>query len=201
MKIKNDPDYLHKIDLLKSELGYERVKTEEPLKYHLYNKISSIAELFYLALNQKDLILALNTASLLKIPYQVIGSGTKTVISSNKINGLVIKNKSSFIKISSFKGKVGAAGVGIDEANLEVDSGVTFGNFYNYLDQQGLKHVPISSPNYATLGGSIFVDNLFSQNVNILKVWEDGEIIEIPIDLLQVSNHIVLSLTVKVKAK
>src|SRR6266542_3434036 len=114
-----------KIKLLTFALGQERVKLNEKLSYHTFSKLGGPAKAFYIATSQKELILALDTSLELKIPYLILGSGTKILPSKNGFEGLVIKNRTSSIKIGGVKGKVSAKGIGVEEALVEVDSGVS----------------------------------------------------------------------------
>jgi UDP-N-acetylmuramate dehydrogenase len=96
---------------LKSVLG-EGVIENEPLSRHTTLGIGGPARYFYRAKTISDLILAVQTALKLKIPYIVLGNGSNVVVSDKGFFGLCIKNETqnlSFIK---------------DKAQVLADSGV-----------------------------------------------------------------------------
>lgn len=186
-----------KIKLVIQALGSERVKLDEQLKFHTFNKVGGVAKAFYTATTQRELIQALEVIEQLKIPFFIMGSGTKVQFSNP--DALIIKNRSSGIKLGSIKGKVGKGGIGVEEATIEVDSGVTIGKLNKYLDSQGLTPVNGISSIHSTIGGSIFLDPYIRELVQKVKVF-DQESIEIPLLELK-RNVVVLSAFLKVKAR
>lgn len=186
--------------LIVSTLGRERVKVGEELSYHTYSKIGGPARLFYVVTNQKEFVNTLDVVNDLRLNFFVLGAGTKILIPDKGLDAFVIKNKTSAIKIGSFKGKVGRDGLGIEEASLEVDSGVVLSKLSEYLKGQRFKEIDYySSPN-STIGGSLFIDPILKECVQSIKVWESGEVITIQPDELVINKHIVLSLTINVRA-
>lgn len=190
-----------KIKLLISELGEERIKTGELLKYHTFSNMGGPAEIFYVATNQSELIKILDLAYELKIPYQVFGSGTKLMVSEKGLTGLVIKNRTSSVKIGGIKGKVGKEGIGIEEALIEADSGVSLGKLNEFLREQKLKDITGFSSLKSTIGGAIFLDKELVEKTQQVKIWDRGDVLEIPLEELNRKNHVVLSVVVKVKAQ
>jgi len=189
-----------KIKLLISELGEERVKTGELLKYHTFSNLGGPAEIFYVATNQNELIKILDLAYELKIPYQIFGSGTKLMVSDKGLEGLVIKNRTSNVKIGGIKGKVGKDGIGIEEALIEADSGVSLGKLNEFLKEQKLKDITGFSSLKSTIGGAIFLDKELVDKTQQVKVWDRGDVMDIPLEELNRKNHVVLSVIVKVKS-
>lgn len=187
-------------DLIIASLGRERVKRNEKLSYHTFSKIGGPARLFYIATTQKELINALGIANDLRVSFFILGAGTKILIPDKGLDTFVIQNKTSLIKVGSFKGKVGREGLGIEEASLEVDSGVLLTKFNEYLKSQKFKSIDYYSSLNSSIGGSVFIDPIIKQVVQSLKVWESGEIITIPVEDLVINKHVVLSLTIKVRA-
>ena len=190
-----------KIKLLVDSLGDIRVKQGEKLLYHTYNKIAGSAKAFYIATSQRELVEILEIASQLKIPFLVIGSGTKVIIAESEFKGVVIKNRSGVIKIGGIKGKVGRGGLGIEEALVEVDSGVTLGKLDEYLTEQGLQSLSSINPKMSTLGGALFIDPHLKNITQGVKIWNDGEIFDIEIIDLKSPKQIILSVVLKVKSK
>lgn len=187
--------------IIKTTLGTERVKFGEKLAYHTYTKIGGPAENFYIATTQTELIQALNTAHDLEVPFCVFGSGTKMLVSDTGLAGLTIKNRTTQIKISGIKGKVGKGGLGVDEALLEVDSGVTIGKLNEYIETQNLKPLSTFSSSHSTIGGTIFLDPNLQNLTQKIKVWEDGLVSEIDSIDLKRNKHIVISAVFKIRAK
>lgn len=189
-----------KLDLLKAALGEVRVKEGELIRYHTYSKLGGPAQYFYIATSQKELLLGLNTCYELKIPYFLIGSGTKVMISEKGLQNVVIKNRSTQIKLGAIKGKVGKDGLGIEEAQIEADSGVLLGRLNEYLRGQKLKEITGLSSVHSTIGGALFLDPVLLELTEIIKVWQDGEAFEIKPFELQRNKHVIISAILRVKA-
>lgn len=198
---KNASSYLDKLKILSSTFGPERIKFKELLKYHTFSKLGGPAEAFYIATNQKELTQILDSVTQLKIPYFIFGNGTKILISEQGMNGLVIRNRTSAIKISGIKGKVGKFGLGIEEALLEVDSGVSLGKMNEFLNGQNLQTFEGFSSLHATLGGAIFLDPMLQNIVTSVKVWENEAVFDISVTEIKRQGQVVLSMVIKVKAK
>lgn len=186
--------------LLSATLGQGRLKVEESLIYHTRIKSGILAEFFYIATDQSELIEVLNLAFQLKIKFMVFGSGSKIFFKNQRHEGLVIKNRTGSIKISGVKGKVGRHGLGIEEAMVEADSGVSIGKLNGFLGEQKLEALNCKSAADSTLGGSIFFDpeiKLMSTNI---KVWEKGDVVDKNITELKRKSDTILSVTFKVKS-
>lgn len=190
-----------KIKLLENTLGPERVKLNEKLSHHTFSKLGGPAQAFYIATSQHELINILNLANSLVLPLFVFGSGTKLAISDKGLRGLVIKNRSGALKIGGIKGKVKKGGLGIEEALIEVDSGVSFTKLNEFLVKQHLMRFQGISSQHATIGGAIFIDSTLREMTKEVKVWEKGMVFGIEVASLSRGRHIVLSCIIKVKAK
>lgn len=188
-----------KIKILKQVLGDVRVKLDEPLKYHLETAPKGNAQIFYIATNLKELKQALNLSHELKIAFILIGAGTKMVIPEG-LEGFIIKNRSSGIKISGVKGKVSPKGIGVDEAMVEVESGVSFQKLNDFLKEQDLS--PLEFPDLAnsTIGGSFRDVPLLQDVTQKIKVWSGGEVFDIDIIDYKKGDYI-LSIILKVRSK
>ncbi len=184
--------------LVAQELGDVRVKFDEELKYQLNSGSVANAQCFYIATTVKELIAALNLAKELNIPFFVFGSGTKVLISED-LEGLTIKNRTSGIKVSGVKGKVSANGIGVAEAMVEIESGVSLQKVNEFLKDQGLKQFTFPFIPNATVGGSLFVTPDLQDLAQKVKVWSDGEVSDIEVYELK-RNDIILSIIIKVKA-
>lgn len=184
--------------LVERELGTVRVKFDEPLKYHLASGSSVSAACFYIATTIKELTQALNLAKELKIPFFLFGAGTKVLI-SGKLEDLTIKNRTSGIRVSGVKGKVSTKGIGVDEAMVEIESGVSLQKSNEFLKEQTLRQFNFPFIPSATIGGSLYVTPPLQELVQKVKVWSDGEVSDIEVYDLK-RNDIILSVIIKVKA-
>ncbi|MBI2593851.1 FAD-binding protein [Candidatus Daviesbacteria bacterium] len=188
-----------KIKILESVLGEVRIKIDEPLKYHVENKTSGKALIFYVATNLKELKQVLSLSSELKIPFFLIGGGTKMIIPDKGLEGFVIKNRTGSIKISGVKGKVSPKGIGVDEAMIEVESGVSFQRLNEFLKEQNLRQLDFPFNLNSTMGGSLqFMPSLQAVTQKV-KVFSEGEVFDIDILDLKESDFI-LSVILKVKS-
>ncbi len=190
-----------KISLLKNTLGENRLKIDEPLKYQTYTKQDKNAPLFYIATSQKELVSILDTAYDLKMPFMVFGSGTKLAFNDKSRKKLIIKNRTSNIKIGGIKGAVSKNGIGIKEALLEVDSGVSIQKLNEYLNSQNLLSYHGMSSVAATVGGSIFFDTELQSMAQKIVVWQDGSVFDIEPFSLKINEHVVLTVVLQVRAR
>lgn len=186
--------------LVKS-LGEERFKYNENLSSYTFSKLGGPAEVLFVATSIKDLMKILDLAHDLKIDFFVFGAGTKMLISDRGLKNLVIKNRTSGIKIAGVKGKVGRGGLGIEEALVEVESGVSIGKLNEFLTAQNLETISGYSSLHSSIGGSIFLDPILRERVVTIKVWEEGLESQIPINKLKQGNQVVLSVIFKFKSK
>ena len=188
-----------RLKLLIKSLGEERFKHNEDLINHTFSKSKGSAQLFYIATTQQELVKILDLASELQIPCFVFGSGTKLLINS-KLRGLVVKNRSGGVKVAGVKGKIIKEGLGVEEAFIEADSGVSLGKLNEFVKKEKLKEIDGFSSLHATVGGAIFLDPLLRNATQSLKVWSEGEVLDIKLLELK-RDHIVLSVIFKFKAQ
>lgn len=188
-----------KIKILESVLGEVRIKTDEPLKYHLEIPSVGNAKVFYVATNLKELEQALNLAHELKIPFCILGGGTKIIIPDSGFEGFIIKNRTGGIKISGVKGKVSAKGIGVDEAMVEIESGVSFQKINEFLTVQKLSQLPFAVNPNSTIGGSLSGNDALSDITQKVKVWSSGQIFDIDVFDLK-EGDCILSVIIKVKS-
>lgn len=183
-----------KIKLLISELGEIRVRRDVDL-------VGGLAKAFYIATTTRELIKAIEVCRELKIDYFLIGSGSKVSIFEKEVKGLVIKNRSDNIKISGVKGKVSVIGLGIEEAILEIDSGVTISRLCDFADAQNLMGLEILKGSIGTIGGNLYINPALKskmEQVKVLTKTGKNKIIK-AVDLNQ--SDVILSVVVKLKTK
>lgn len=188
-----------KIKLVVKVLGEERVKLNEKIASYTYLRQGGEALGFYIATTSRELINVLNILYDLKIPFILIGGGTKILFNDGKIKAFVIKNRSSAIKIAGIKGSVGKGRLGVEEILLEVDSGVSINKLNEYLSKQGFEEISGFSSVQSTIGGALFFDLSLRERIQKIKVWDDKETLEIDLKGLD-KKQVILSAVFKFKS-
>lgn len=194
----NSSDPAAKLKLIELELSSVRVKYDEPLKYHVASPTEAKAKCFYVATTVKELTKVLELVKQLKVPFFFYGAGTKVLITED-IEGLTIQNRTSGIRISGVKGKVSVNGIGVDEAMVEIESGVSLQKSNDFLKEQKLRQFNFPFIPNSTIGGSLYVTPALQDLVQKVKVFQEGEISDIDtLDLKR--DDYVLSVILKVKS-
>ncbi len=189
------------IKLLVRDLGDERVKQNIDLSEHMETGLGSLARAFYIATTKRELIRVIQLCKELKIKYLVMGSGSKMALSEKGFEGLVIKNRSDSLKIFGIKGKVSRAGIGIEEAFLEADSGTSLKRLAEYAARQGLGGLEVLENTLGTLGGSLYILPALREKIHQVETLTPRGVIKVK-QLLELSKEdIILSATFKLKAK
>lgn len=190
-----------KIKLLRAKVGQHKLKLNEPLKYHTFSKFGGQALAFFTATSQRELSDILDAAWKLELPVFLLGAGTKIAFAPGQVTGLVVKNRTSGVKIGGIKGRAATWGVGIEEALVEVDSGVSLGKLNGYLESQNLLGItPVSQPE-STVGG-VFFDCLKLQVLSqAVKVWRKGKVLELGPGQVERGRDIILSAVLRVQAR
>lgn len=191
-------DIAAKLKLIELELGSVRIKYNEPLKYHVASPTESTAKCFYVATTIKELTKVLKLSKELNVPFFFYGAGTKVLITED-IEGLTIQNRTSGIRVSGVKGKVSVNGIGVAEAMVEIESGVSLQKSNEFLKDQKLKEFNFPYIPNSTIGGSLYITPPLQDLVQKVKVFSDGEISDIDTWELK-RNDYVLSVVLKVKA-
>lgn len=187
-----------RLKLITQTIGVERFKWQEKLKAYTFSKSEGVAECFYIVTLQRELIQILEICHDLKVPYFLFGSGTKILL-TNKVPGLVIKNRTSGIKVAGVKGKVSKDGINMEQAMIEADSGISLKKLNEFVTDQKLQSIDGFSSLNSTVGGAIFLDPLLRGATQSLKVWDDDEVTEIKLDELK-RSMVVLSVIFRFKA-
>lgn len=189
----------NKFKLIVDSFGSDRFKFNELIKDYTALKVGGPAKFFFIAFNSLEFIKIIKMCRELKLPFFVFGTGSKIMMSDNGFNGLVIKNRTKNIQTVSVKGKVTKFGIGVEEALIEVDSGVSINKFIEFLDSQKLSSKQFQGIP-GSIGGSLFLSRFLQMSVKSIKVLDsDSEIEQIsPIDL-NVKKHIIISAIFKVK--
>lgn len=190
-----------KFKLIVDYFGKERFKFGEMLKDYTALRVGGPAKLFFIAFSQAELIKIINLCRQLKLRLFLFGTGSKMMISDNGFDGLVIKNRTKNINVISVKGKVSKSGIGVEEALVEVESGVSINKLVEFLDKNLLsseefKNIP------GTIGGNLFVNRFLQTHTKSIKVLDsNSDTLEISVSELDLKKHIILSAVFSVKAK
>ncbi len=190
-----------KFNLLIHSFGQDRFKRDEPIKYHARLGVGGNAKLFTIVFTTRELIRLISTCRELRIPFYLMGLGSRVTISETGFDGVVVKNRTRNIQTISVKGKVTRVGIGVEEAYVEADSGLSMAKVSEYLLTQKLATAGFQDVN-GTVGGNIFVNKFLQSQVKSIKVLtQDDDIENIEADSLSLKDHIVLSVIFKIKAQ
>lgn len=190
-----------KYKLIVDSLGKDKFKFDEPMKDYTYSGIGGNAKLFFIAFTQRELIKIITMVRELKLPFFLFGTGSKILLSDLGFDGLVIKNRTKDIHTVSVKGKVSKFGIGIEEALVEVDSGVSLKKFAESLESEGLQSYDFSTL-AGSVGGNLFLNNLLQRSAKSIKVLDQrSNIWEIEPKELSLKKHIILSAIFRIKHK
>src|SRR4030042_6059550 len=86
------------------------VKKNISLKDYTTFKIGGKAKYFFVARTEKDLILAINSAKKINLPFYILGAGSNVLIKDRGFEGLVIRIQNT--KYTTKGGKIMAAAGG-----------------------------------------------------------------------------------------
>ena len=191
----------NKFKLIIDSFGTDRFKFNEPLKDYTVLNSGGRAKVFFIAFTTLELIKIVKMCRDLKLAYFIFGTGSKIMISDIGFDGLVIKNRTKNIKTISVKGKVTKFGIGVEEALIEVDSGVSLSKFAQFLQSQNLLQEGFFFL-FGTIGGNLFLSKFLQNAIKSIKVLDSSlEIDEISADYLSLNKHIILSAIFRVKAR
>ena len=189
-----------KLKLITDSFGKDRVKLNEPLKYHTILESSGLAKLFVIVFTALEIIKIVKMARQLKVPVFIFGTGSKIMISDSGFDGVVIKNRTSGVIIKGIKGKVSKTGLGVDEVLIEVESGTSVNKLVESLKNQNLIWQDLEGI-VGTIGGNLFLSADLQKRVKSIKVLDEySDIEEIGVDKINPKKHIILSVVFKFKS-
>lgn len=190
-----------KYKLIVDSFGKDRFKFNEPLKDYTALKVGGPAKIFFIAFTTQELIKIIGMCRELKLPLFLFGTGSKIMISDNGFDSLVIKNRTKNLQTVSVKGKVTKYGIGVDEALIEVEGGVSINRFVEYLNSQDLETLDfINIP--GSIGGNLSLSKFLQNRVKSIKVLDSqSQVLEIPVENLSQKRHIIISAVFRIKAK
>ncbi|MBI4036985.1 FAD-binding protein [Candidatus Daviesbacteria bacterium] len=190
-----------KISLLISQLGDNRIKCDSDISEHLQTGLGGKVPAFYIATTTAELIKSIKLCRELKLEFLIFGSGSKMAIADLGVKGLVIRNRSDNLKIFGVKGKVSRLGLGIEEAFLEADSGVSLIKLAEFASDQGLGGLEGLRSTPGTVGGSLYINPLLKEKVNQVKILAPSNTIKQKSYFDLKREDIILSVVFKLKAK
>lgn len=190
-----------RIKLLLSYLGENRVKQNIDISEYLQTGLGGLAQAFYIATTTRELVRSAELCQELKIPFLVVGAGSKIAISADGIRGLVIKNRSDNLKVFGIKGKVSRLGIGIEEVFIEADSGATLSKLVEFASAQGLGGLDVLRSSPGTVGGAFFLSPILQEKSHQVKVLTQAGSQKIKQAPKVLRDDIILSAVFKLKAK
>lgn len=190
-----------KYKLIIDSFGKDRFKFNEPLEGYTALEVGGPASVFFIAFTDRELIRIIEMCRQLKLPFFLFGTGSKIMISDRGFDGLVIKNRTKNIQTVSVKGKVTKYGIGVAEALIEVESGVSIKKWIEYLDSQGLESADFANIP-GSIGGGLLISRFLQNRVKSIKVLDlKSEMEEISVETLSPKKHIIISAVFRIKAK
>lgn len=112
------------------------------LSNHTTFKIGGPAEYFFAAKSQKDLIKAIKTAKRFNLPFFVLGGGSNLLVSDRGYKGLIIKIKSSNLRVR--------------DCNIFAEAGVLIREVVNITMENSLTGFEWASGIPGTIGAGIY---------------------------------------------
>lgn len=190
-----------KLKIIAKTFGEEKFKYNELLKYHTSLKAGGAAKLLFIAFTQDEIIKIVQICKDLEVPFFIFGTGSKMMISDSGFEGVVIKNRTRNIQTVSVKGKVKRDGIDVEEAMVEVESGVGTLKFIEYLEKNNLAIAEFTGIP-GSIGGNIFINKTLQSKAKSIKVLDQNvEVEEMQPFELSLRKHIVLSAIFKIKSK
>lgn len=150
-----------------------------PLAKHTYFKLGGVADQFVEVKTKAELIEAVRYGIDAKLPYLVLGGGSNVLIGDAGFRGLVIKNKTSAVKLKGFAGGVEKGKLDLKEAIVEAESGVTANYLIRYTLDEGLAGLEDMLGLPGTVGGAVYnnshhLDKLFGDHVIEVEVIDNA---------------------------
>lgn len=190
-----------KYKLIIDSFGKERFKFNELIKDYTELKLGGPARLLFVAFTARELIKIVTMCRQLQLPYFLFGTGSKIAISDAGFDGLMIKNRTKNIQKIAVKGRVTRFGIGIAEALIEAESGVSINRWSEYLNAQGLETADFDNIP-GSIGGNLFFSKSLQNRTKSIKVLDPAlETETIDASALRQKEHVIISAVFKIKAK
>ncbi len=181
--------------------GKDRFKFNEPLGGYTASGVGGPARVFFIVFTISELTKIVSMCRQLKLLFFLFGTGSKILISDSGYDGLVIKNRTKNIHVVSVKGKATRYGIGVEEALVEAEGGVSITKLIEFLNSQTLETSGLQGM-IGSIGGNLFLSRFLQSMIKSIKVYNlEGEIEEIAAEALSIKKHIILSAVFRIKAK
>lgn len=146
------------------------IKENELLKNHTTFRIGGLAKYFVVVSNIEQLQEAIKWAQDKNVEFRVIGGGSNVLVADTGYDGLIIK---------FFGGEIS-----VNDEIIEVGAGVSLAKAMNSALAENLAGLEWAIGIPGTIGGAIHNNagaygGEMSQNVEMIKVWRNGEILEL----------------------
>ncbi len=151
-------------DTFTAAFGQLRVKRDEPMRLHTGNKVGGPADMYVEALTVEELVRAYTTARELHFPVTILGGATNVLVSDRGVRGLVIKNRTSQIKLLGVKGTITGGDKKVSDVLLEADSGVQIGHLVRYTIEESLGGLESFLGLPGTVGGATYNNSHFQRH-------------------------------------
>jgi UDP-N-acetylmuramate dehydrogenase len=193
-------------------LGKGRVVKNQPLAPYTSIKIGGPADLFFEAETNEDLIKAVQLAKKYQVSYFILGGGTNLLVSDKGFRGLVIRNRTSSIKLIKVKGVHK-----VNTVYIKVDAGVQVNRLVRFALDEGLAGLEHFLGQPGTIGGAVWINahnikagnKFFADNIVETELLDKGgnkravqaSYFEFGYDKskIQETGELVLSVTLKLK--
>jgi UDP-N-acetylmuramate dehydrogenase len=191
----------NRIKLIVDSFGKDRFKFNELIESYTALKIGGPVKAFFIAFTEEELIKIITMCRQLGVTYFLFGTGSKIAISDTGFDGIVIKNRTKNIQTVSVKGKVTKFGIGVEEALVEAEGGVSMVKWIEFLNSQKLESAEFANMP-GSIGGNLFFSRFLQNRTKSIKVLDlASEVEKISVETLRPKNHIILSAVFKIKAK
>ncbi len=155
---------------------FGKVKLNEPMSKHTTFKIGGPARYFVIVEETEKLVELLNYLSGEGIAYYILGGGSNILFQDDEYDGVVIQVRSHKSEVIS--------------QTIEVDGGVSLGVVMGLAMQNSLSGLEWSAGIPGTVGGAVRGNaGAFGQAtadvLDRVKVWKDGEVVEMSKDECQ----------------
>ena len=185
---------------LKSKIGEEIIRTDEPMKEHITFKVGGPADYFITPENSKQIETAIKLCKKYGIPFYIIGNGSNLIVKDEGYRGVIIEIGANMSDIS-VDGTVITAGAGAILAKVATTA------MENSLTGMEFAHgIPGTLGGAVTMNAGAYGGEMKDILVSVRVINDDGEVITVEASDLKLAyrystvpkNHyVVLEATMK----
>lgn len=136
---------MDKYQRITKELGFNRVKLDEPLSNHTYIKVGGPADFLYSPINKKELTHVVKLCRELEIPFTILGLGANVLVSDKGVRGLTIINQAANFKF-------------LANGFLEAESGVNVSILIKETTDRGFTGLERMIRVPSSVGGAVYMN-------------------------------------------